>query len=291
MLEELRNGHTVTVDGLKAEHAAALASLEQTVQKQLSNQSLELKATSEDLTKAKAALTASLQELELLKSQLAAAQQDVASAAASAPADQSAEVDRLQKELTNLRDDHNGLMEVFNATKESMQEMSRSHHKELESLAEARAEEVMKLRSAHETEVQTLVKDKSALVEQLSDLEGELTTAKASIGVQPLSSPKRNGNAHSSGQAVSKEDLQRMHEAHTLKLNDVQAEHEKALKTLREELEVARAKSSELSSDVERKELEIGYLEQDQEEKDDQITRYVRLFGLRRFINSVTAFL
>ena len=56
---------------------------------------------------------------------------------------------------------------------------------------------------------------------------------------------------------------------------------------MREELAAANARAHELEQDVERKKLEISYLEQDQDEKDDQITRYVRIFRFRRgFVGS-----
>ena len=75
-------------------------------------------------------------------------------------------------------------------------------------------------------------------------------------------------------------------EAHGTKMNDndLQVEYDKRLKEMREELEAVNGKMKELESEVSRKAMEISYLEQDQEEANDTITRYVRLFGSKSFL-------
>ncbi|KAI0307708.1 hypothetical protein B0F90DRAFT_1621431, partial [Multifurca ochricompacta] len=287
-IEQLQSSHLATVEGLKAEHEAALASGAQTFQKQQSSLTLELKATSEDLAKAKATLSASLQEVETLKVQLEETRQAVQAAVSAAAADQDADTARLNKELSNARDDLNGLNEVFRATQESMQEMSKNHHMELEEAAKGRAEEVSKLRAVHDAEIQSLVADKSNLVTKLSDLEGELVTLRASAAsAEAASSPKRNGSAAVPVETVTKEELQRMHEAHNLKINDLQAQHDKDVRYFQEQLDDAVARANRAEQDLERKKMEIAYLEQDQEESQDQITRYVKLFGFKSFLGSL----
>jgi hypothetical protein len=276
-IEQLRQNHQTAVEDLKSQHASALGDLEQSLQKQLSSKTVELRATGDDLAKAKAALAAALQDVEALKAQLGNVQKDAAAASASAPADQSAEVEKLRKNLADLRDDHTGLMEVFNATKESISEMKRTHNEELEAAATSRADEATGLKAAHEAEVQRLVQEKVGLLSQLSDMEGELATARAGTGAESVASaPRRSNGAAHAGAGVSSEDLQKMHEAHTLKMNDLAAAHERTLQAMQDELEAANARAKEFEQDVERHKLEIVYLEQDQDEKDDQITRYVR---------------
>ena len=66
-----------------------------------------------------------------------------------------------------------------------------------------------------------------------------------------------------------------MHEAHNAKVHDLQAEHDKAFKALKESLDASLSKSEELQQEISRKAMEIKYLEQEQEESSDQITRYV----------------
>ncbi|KAI9445307.1 hypothetical protein H4582DRAFT_1805308 [Lactarius indigo] len=289
-IEQLRTSHQATVEGLKADHEAALASQAQTFQKQLSTQTLELKATSEDLAKAKTTLNTSLQEVESLKVQLNETRQVVQATASAAEADQNAEIARLNKELSNARAELNGLNEVFRATQESMQEMGKNHQMELEEAAKRRTDEASKLRAAHDAEIQSIAAAKSNLVTRLSDLEGEVATLRAhATSTEAIASPKRNGSAPVPAEMVTKEELQRLHEAHNLKINDLQAQHEKALRALQEQVDAAVAKADETEQDLARKKMEIMYLEQDQEENQDQITRYVKLFGFKSFLGALFA--
>ena len=287
-IEELRTSHQATVEGLKVDHEAALSSQAQTFQKQLSNQALELKATSEDLAKAKATLNSSLQEVESLKVRLDEAHQAAQVTASTAEADHNAEIVRLNKELSNAQDDLNGLNEVIHITQESMHEMGKNHQMELEETAQRRAEEVSKLRAAHDAEIQSIVADKSKLVTRLSDLEGEVATLRAyATPTEAAASPRRNGSPSVPAETVTKEELQQLHEAHNLKINDLQTQHDKAVRILQDQVDAAVAKVNEMEQDLERKKMEIRYLEQDQEESQDQITRYVKLFGFKNIIGAL----
>jgi hypothetical protein len=259
------------------------------LEKQISKQNLELKATQDDLAKAKAALAASLQDLQELKSHLEEARKDAESVASSAPTDQSGEVARLKKELSNARDDQEAITEVLNAQNESFAEMSDSHAKELEEITKGRVEEITKLRTSHDTEISTLSKEKSELAVKLSDLQAELATIKASIAAEPVTAPKSNGPAAANSSGVTKEEIQRMHEAHNLKMHDMQAEFEKTLRALKEDLDNAHNKSSELELEVNRKGMEISYLESDQEEQTSEITRYVKFYGFKSFFGGIFA--
>jgi conserved oligomeric Golgi complex subunit 6 len=232
----------------------------------------------------------SVQEMEKLKAQLDEARQGALVAAGSVAADHDAEIERLTKELSNVREELDGLNEVFRATQESMQEMGNNHQKELEVAAKGRAEEASKLRAAHDTEIQSLLTSNADLVTRLSDLEGELLSLRASAAspVTPAS-PKRNGSTAAPAETVTKDELLRMHEAHNLRRNDLQAEHDKEIRALQEQLDAMRSRANEVEQDLDRKKMEIMYLEQDQEESQDQITKYVKLFGFKSFLGSLFA--
>lgn len=228
--------------------------------------------------------------METLKAQLDEARQGAVVAAGTAAADRDAEIERLTKELSNAREELDGLNEVFRATQESMQAMGNNHQKELEEAAKGRAEEVSKLRAAHDMEIQSLVTDKGDLVTRLSDLEGELLSSRASAtSTGNPASLKRNGSAAAPAETVTKDELLRMHEAHNLKMNDLQAEHDKEIRALQEQLDATNTRASEVEQDLDRKKMEILYLEQDQEESQDQITKYVKLFGFKSFLGSLFA--
>jgi len=228
--------------------------------------------------------------VEPLKVQLDEARQAAQAAASVAASDQSAEFARLTKELSNAREDLESVNEMFRANQESMREMADNHRMELEEAAKGRADTVSKLRAAHDAEIQSLVADKADLVTKLSDLEGEVLTLRASATPsESFTSPKRNGSATAPSETVTKEELQRTHEAHNLKMHDLQAQHDKDIRALREQVEAALVKAEEAETDLERKKMEIALLEQDQEESQDQITRYVKLFGFKSFLGSVFA--
>jgi len=284
-VERVTQFHESTINELIAEHSAALEEQAGNLSKQISKLSLELRATQDDLTKSKAVSTASAQELESLRAQLEVARATAEVLVSSAPPDRAEEVNGLRKELGDARSDMTALQEVLVATNESIADMSNRHGKDLEEAAEARAEEVTKLKRVYETELAQLAKEKSDLVSKLSDAHGEISTLKATIAAEPVPAATRApGHGRTGSGVVTKEEIQKMHEAHNLKMNDIQAEYEKQVKKMREELEASNEKIKDLESEVSRKAMEISYLEQDQEEANDTITRYVRLFGLKSFL-------
>ncbi|KAK7064336.1 laminin-like protein epi-1 [Favolaschia claudopus] len=256
-VEQVRASHESALNDLKQEHASALESTVGGLEKQIAKLNLELKATQDDLAKAKTNVEAARVEVENLT-----AQRDEAKAALSAAPEVSPqhaeEVSRLTKELSIVKDDLQDSTEMLNLTKASLEELSNNHTRELEELAQARAEETMKLRAAHDEEITTLASQKSELLTKLSDLEGELATLKATI---------------EAGAPAPKEELQRMHEAHNLKVGDMQADHEKAIKGYKDELEASLTKVDELNAEVARKAMEIQYLESDQDENAERVTR------------------
>lgn len=275
-IEQIQKANQISLENLKAEHASVLESEVKDLMKQVNTLTLDLKATQDDLSKAKSALETSRSEVENLTTQI-----EEARAAAELPPsispETASEIARLTQELAVAKDDLAAATDMLGLTKASLTEMSDNHGKELEEAAKSRAEEVIKLRAAHDAEVASLATQKSDLLIRLSDLEGELATTKATLDAEEPA-PKSNGNGAPQAQTsgVTKEELQRMHEAHNLKVYDLEAEHEKALKTIREELEARHAKVDELQLEIDRKTMEIQYLEQEQDDSQEQITRYVR---------------
>jgi conserved oligomeric Golgi complex subunit 6 len=181
----------------------------------------------------------------------------------------------LTRELANVRDDHSAITEVLVATKESLSEMSNNHARELEEAAKSRAEETIKLKEDHSEEMAVYARERTHLIGKVVDLEGELATLKAAMEAHEAAAPKTNGSAHSSGPGVTKDELQKMHEAHNLKISDLLAAHEKAIQALKEELDAAHDREDELKQDIARKAMEIQYIEQEQEESQEEISRSV----------------
>lgn len=279
------------MEELKADHRSALESERNSLNKQIDKLTLELKVTQDDFSKTKAALEILNSETDSLSKQLDEARALIDAVPTLSP-EHAQEIARLTKELANSKDDFAAVTDVLNLTKSSISEMSDKHARELEEGAKSRADEIIKLKSAHVSEVADLAALKSDAMMKISDLEGELAIVKATLAAQQSVVPKNvNGSTHTQSQEhmVTKEELTKMHEAHNLKIYDLQAEHEKALNALREEAEVAKFRVGELEQDIGRKAMEIQYLEQEQDESQEQISRYVRFFGVKGFVGSIVA--
>ena len=288
-VEQIQAANQVALEALKADHQSALESESNSLNKQIDKLTLELKATQDDLSKTKAALEISKSEIDNLSKQLDEARALVDTGPTLSP-EHAEEIARLTKELANSKDDFASVTDALNLTKSSISEMSDKHVRELEEGAKSRADQIIKLKLAHDSEVATIAAQKSEAMIKLSDLEGELATVKAALAAQQSVVPKNvNGSTQPQQQTVTKEELTKLHEAHNLKIYDLQAEHEKALNALREEAEVAKFRVGELEQEVGRKAMEIQYLEQDQDESQEQISRYVRFFGVKGFVGSIIA--
>lgn len=286
---QVKRQNESSLQELKNEHAAALEDERKQFTKQISNLNLDLKATQDDLTKSKAAADGLRSEVSSLKTQLDAAKQAMSDSSGPSAA-VIEEMERLTKELAASKDDLAAMAEMLSLTKTSLEDMSHNHSIELEEAAKAKAEELSKLRSEQDEQLTELINQKSELQIKLSDMDGEMSTLKATLA-DPPTVPKTNGSVPASS-GVSKEDLQRVHEAHNLKMNDMQAEYDKALRGLKEELEKSRAQAEELQDEIARKAMEIQMLEADQDETRGEIERYVRFvrfFGGKGFFSTIIA--
>lgn len=275
-IAQIQNQNKSNLESLQNDHAAELESASKSYNKQINNLNLELKATRDDLAKSKAALEELRQELEAVKEQRDAAKA-AASAAPTTSPEHAAEVARLSQELSIAKDDLAAVTDMLNLTKSSLTEMSEKHQRDQELSAKDRAEEALKAAAVHNEEIKALASQKHDLLIRLSDLEGELSTAKAALSAAQTASPKANGTPlrTPSSPGVSKEELAKLHEAHTHKIYDLQAEHEQSLKALREELQKALENNTQLKEEVERKNMEMRYLESDLEELQSEVTEYV----------------
>lgn len=271
-IEQLRTAHQSFVSDLEAEHQSTLDSQSSVLEQKLNNQGLELRATQDDLAKAKATLDAVRSENENLKAQIEDAR--ALAIAASSNADQAAELERLSKQLASIREENTMLNDVLAVTKESLSEMSTNHSKELEEAAKGRVEEVSRLRTEHEKDISMLAAQKSELSLSLGDLENEIAMLKTRLtAAESAAAPRSNGAMVPSTTNVTREELQRTHEAHNLKLHDLQVEHERVVRGMKLELETVQNRLEEVQSDLARRNMEIQYLEQEQEESHDSITR------------------
>ena len=253
-IEQLQAAHQATINNLQAGHQAALETQVKSLEGKIASQNTELSAARDDLAKSKAALTSITQELESTKVQLEESKALIASLDKS---DKDETITRLTGQLANVRQEHEVMQEMFQATNDSIREMSNKHSKDLEDAAQVRAEEVLKLQATHKEEVEMLSKDRVELTMQLADRENELNTLRATVAAGPETPSKSNGATPARETAVTKEELQKMHEAHNLKLGDLQAQHDRELRVLRDELDKALAASDDLNRQINQKVMEI----------------------------------
>ena len=274
---QMTANHNSALEDLRKEHETALESLSHGFEKQISKLSLELKATQDDLAKTKAAYEASKSSIASLTDQRDQARASLASTPTTSP-EAAEELVRLTTELSHTKDDLQASNEILALTKESLTEMSKKHSQELEDAAKERANELTKLRATHDEDITTFAREKSDLQIKLSDLEGEISTLKATLAAEQPA-PKSNGvPAPPQSPGVTKEELARMHEAHNLKIGDLTAEHEKAMKALVARLEASESSVEQARQEVMRKAMEMDYMEKEREEDAEQIKAYVSLF-------------
>ena len=266
------------MEDAQARHAEILEDQVKSLEKHIANLNLELKATRDDLSKAKAGLEAALALETTLRAQIE--QKDAEVAGIVIPRDQSEEVGRLSKELANARDDLLNIQEAFKASKESFQQISGNHQAELEEAARVRAEEVTRIKAEQAEREVKFKEEKGELAGRISELEVEVATLKAAAEAQPAAAPatpRKEKDANGTVPGVTKEELQRMHEAHNLKVYEMEATHEQAMKVMKEQLEAAAAVAEEHKAMAERLQMEVTFAEQSAEDSENDIKQYVRV--------------
>lgn len=255
----------------------------QALEKQISTLNLELKVTREDLAKAKASLESSASLESALRAQIEEKESDLVAAKAAGAHNE--ELAQLTKELENAKAELASRTEDFTAFKESFQQIMLNHQTELEEAAKGHTEETIKLRESHAEQEASFKRDREELASRISELEVELATLKAAMADTTMtvipSTPRKESNGNAT--TVTKEELQRMHEAHNLKLYEMESAHAQAVKALTEKLEAATILAEEQHAHAERLQMELTFTENSAEEMEDELKQYVRI---RTFILS-----
>lgn len=101
--EQLRSAHQTEIDALKASHQEALDSQIKSLEKQISGLKLELTATQDALSKAKAALAAGTAEAQSLKTRIAELQAEAETSKAAAAAEHQTAMEDIAKQLSNTQ--------------------------------------------------------------------------------------------------------------------------------------------------------------------------------------------
>lgn len=240
--------------------------------------------TREDLAKAKTSLDSSASLESALRTRLEEKEAELA--ATKVALTENAEKERVSQELENAKAELASRTEDFTAFKESFQQIMLNHQTELEEAAKGHAEEMIKLKEIQTEKEASYKRDREELASRISELEVELATLKASVADTTTSSiapstPRKEANGNAT--TVTKEELQRMHEAHSLKLYEMESVHAEAVKSLTEKLETATASAEEQRAHAERLQMELTFTENSAEDMEDELKQYVRI---RTFILS-----
>lgn len=220
------------------------------MQKQLEDAKEAIKAASEG---ANAALEAQIKlaraEAEQGKDDLATFQKMLAESQEAFAADIEGTKAAHKRELDELAAGHSGALSKAQATHE-------------EGLAKVNTERA-NLRSELEDEREA--KERAlALVQDLND--------KLAAAAVPAPAPKPAVTG------VSKEELEKLHQAHNATLVSLEADHAKALQGLKDSLAEKEAAVESAEAETSRKAMEISYMAADKEETDSEVERCVSFF-------------
>ena len=278
-LDQVRAAHDNTVKELQAAHEEALSTSSKSLEKKLNSVGLELRATQDDLAKAKANLTAAQNEVDALTAQVKQTKEalDTARAAASSDAGREAEIERLKGEVCSLKDELSMVRGAFQATKESFTEISANHERELEEKTKLHVEQTQKLKAELEEERASFAQARTRLETELEDervakerAEAEALAAQTALQTPPMS-PKPNGNAPTP--MVPREELQKLHEAHSAKVSELEAHYEKAIDSLESQLQVMKENYEEANSALQSRTLELKFTESEKQDMENELAR------------------
>lgn len=278
-MDQVRVAHETSIEERNAAHEEALSTQAKSSEQKLNSVGVELRATQDDLAKAKANFAAAQNEVDALTAQVNQLKEalDTAQATASSDARQAAEIEELKGEVFSLNDELTMVKGAFQATKESFTEISANHERELEEKAQLHVEQTQKLRAELEEERALFAQTRTKLESELEDervakerAKAEALAAQTALQTPPMS-PKPNGNAPAP--MVPREELQKLHEAHCAKLSELEADHQKALDNIEEQLQGMKRNYEEASAALQSKTLELKFTESEKQDLENEIAR------------------
>ena len=283
-MEQLRTAHTNSLKELETAQAEALESAKKAFEKKLAELTMELKATQDDLGKAKSTLTGSHSEGEAQRAEIQRLSKELDGTKNSSSDNQEKDVqiEGLRKQLSVMADDLEATKMAFTAQKEGFHEMAESHQRDLEEAAKSRVESVQELKKQLDEEKAAWAAEKTRLVHELEDervakeqAKAEAHAAQTALQTPPVS-PKPNGQP---SQLIAREELLKVHEAHTAKMAEIDATHTREVTALKKQVEDLMTESNELKNTLSSRNLELQFLGDEKAELEDEVERCVLLLG------------
>jgi len=229
------------------------------------------------LAKAKASLAAAQNEVDALTLQVEQLKGalNIAEAAASSDAGREGEIERLKGDVFSLNDELTMVKGAYLANKESFTAITASHERELEEKTQLHVEQTQRIRAELEEERALFTRQRTKLEGELEDERVAKETAKAEVLAAqtalrtPPTSPKPNGSAPIP--VVPREELQKLHEAHSAKVSELEADHQRALRNLEEQLRAMKEDYEAANAALQSKILELQYTENEKQDLESEI--------------------
>ncbi len=263
---------------LDASHEQELDKQKNALEKHVKELSINLAATSDDLAKNKTLLASSQEEIDSLRKQLDGARDAIAAASANADAVIKEQVQQAKKDVGSVLDDMNTYKKLLEETQLSFasdtEARMASHARELEELVSARTKETISLKESHEQELARYNAERAGLRSALEDERDAKEKALAQITslqqirsrsppTSPRNTPARTG--------VSKEEIEKLHQAHNMTLMMVEAEHKKEMEALKKQIARLEELVNEAQGERDRKELELTFVTQEKSDLEDEV--------------------
>lgn len=217
-----------------------------------------------------------------MQKQLADAKEAIKAASEGANAALEAQIKSARAEAEQGREDLATFQKMLAESQEAfaadIEGTKAAHKRELDELSASHSEALKKALAAHEEGLAKVNTERANLRSELEDereakeralaLVQDLNDKLAAAAVPPPA-PKPTVTG------VSKEELEKLHQAHNATLVSLEAEHAKALQGLKDTLAEKEAALESAEAETSRKEMEIGYMASDKEEQDSEIERCV----------------
>ncbi|KAF8337417.1 uncharacterized protein EI90DRAFT_3118868 [Cantharellus anzutake] len=293
--EQLQATHQNNIAELSASHKEILEEQTGALNKHIKELSVNLAATTDDLAKSKTHLASSEEDKAVLKEQVNEARNAVTTASASADAAAQEKLAQARREVESAIDDMNTYKKLLEDTQLSFASdtdaHTAAHARELEDIVSKHTQDITTLKDQHEQELAHHNAEKAELRHVLEDERDAKEKALAQIATfQQVRSPPSSPRHTPSKAGVSKEEIEKLHQAHNVTLMTLEAEHNKEMQALKDQVARLEELVNEVQGEKEHKELELVFATQEKGELEDDLKRQAdELSQLKARVSDISA--
>lgn len=189
-----------------------------------------------------------------------------------------------REELANTKEDLETFKRILAESQESFtadtEATKAAHKREVGDLAGSHVEAVKQLKGSHEDVLGKLNAEKATLQGRLEDERdakekalGQVGSLQATIASTPAPAPITSPRTSGVSPSLTKEEVEKLHQAHNARIIELEAEHAKALEAIQEQLVEKEAALADAEKDAETKILEMEFMASEKEELDSELER------------------